>query len=84
MNSGTQVYIEAPKHILAKEGVVIAIEQYVSPHTNNYIYSLNTCIIMPVFESGRVMIQATIKWNNLNTKKVEEGGFVYVHYMIIG
>lgn len=84
MNSGDQVYIEAPNHILAKEGVVIAVEQYVSPHTNNYIYSLNTCLITPFYEDGRVMIQARIKWNNLNTKQVEEGGFVYVHYLIVG
>lgn len=84
LNSGGQVRIEAPRHILAKESVILAVEQYVSPHTNNYIYSLNTSLINVFYEDGQFMIQARIKWNNLNTKQVEEGGFVYIHYVIVG
>lgn len=84
LNSGDQVRIQAPSHILAKESVILAIEQYVSPHTNNYIYSLNTSLINVFYENGQFMIQATIKWNNLNTKQVEYGGFVFVHYVVVG
>lgn len=84
LNDGDQVRIKAPGHILAKESVILAVEQYVSPHTNKYIYSLNTSIINVFYESGQFMIQANIKWNNLDTKKVEYGGFVYVHYVIVG
>lgn len=84
LNSGGQVRIKAPRHILAKESVILAVEQYVSPHTNSYIYSLNTSLINVFYEDGQFMIQARIKWNNLNTKQVEEGGFVYIHYVIVG
>lgn len=84
LNSGGQVRIKAPRHILAKESVILAVEQYVTPHTNSYIYSLNTSLINVFYEDGQFMIQARIKWNNLNTKQVEEGGFVYIHYVIVG
>lgn len=84
LNSGGQVHIKAPRHILAKESVILAVEQYASPHTNSYIYSLNTSLINVFYEDGQFMIQARIKWNNLNTKQVEEGGFVYIHYVIVG
>lgn len=82
--SGESVNIEAPAHILQKEGVVLSVEQIVSPNTNSHVYSLNTMLVNSFFFDDYVKIQARLKWNNSSTQSVEEGGFIYVHYLIIG
>lgn len=84
LNSGESVNISVPPDVLAKQGVIISTEQIVNEYTNKCTYALNTILVTPFFHEDHVQIQAIIKWNNLEKKIVEEGGFIYVHYLIVG
>lgn len=86
LSHNESIYIDVPNHILQKKGFTVSIAQVVSPGnaSNNYTYSLNNVIVSTFTYTGRLQIQAFINWAMREGTYTQNGGLVFVHYLITG